>query len=169
MRGVMIAAGVLTGLGVAMAHIADRMTPAAMPAGATAPTRFDALQSAPRTLVIDRDRRGHFQAGGRVNGRSLTFMIDTGASVVALNQSAAADLGIFPAPADYRVAVATANGTVRAARARLDRVAIGDLAVEDVEALVLPDAALSENLLGLSYLARLKRFEYAGGRMVLEQ
>jgi aspartyl protease family protein len=46
---------------------------------------------------------------------------------------------------------------------------VGGLIVRDVEALVLPDEALAENLLGLSFLSRLKRFEYANGRLVLEQ
>jgi len=46
---------------------------------------------------------------------------------------------------------------------------IGELVVRDVDAMVLPDAALSENLLGLSFLSKLKRFEYANGQMVLEQ
>jgi aspartyl protease family protein len=41
--------------------------------------------------------------------------------------------------------------------------------VRDVEAMVLPDEALSENLLGLSFLSKLKRFEFAGGRLLLEQ
>ncbi|RIK99423.1 MAG: TIGR02281 family clan AA aspartic protease [Proteobacteria bacterium] len=170
MRGVLILAGVLSGLGVVMAQVADRMatSPPALARAATE-TSFDAPQTTPRTVAILRDRAGHFRAEGRVNGRHLAFMIDTGASVVALNESAAADLGIRPTPADYKVDVATANGKVRAARAQLDRVAVGDLVVRDVDALVLPDAALSENLLGLSYLSRLTRFEYAGGRMVLEQ
>lgn len=170
MRSVLILAGVLTGLGVAMAHLADRMsasTPAL--ASASAETRFDAMQSGSRIVSIAPDRRGHFQAEGRVDGRRLAFMIDTGASVVALTESAAADIGIRPRPADFTVNVATANGTVKGARARLNRVEIGDLVVQDVEALVLPDAALSENLLGLSYLSKLRRFAYAGGRMVLEQ
>jgi len=48
-------------------------------------------------------------------------------------------------------------------------VEVGGLIVRDVDALVLPDEALSENLLGLSFLAKLKRFEYANGKMVLEQ
>ena len=63
----------------------------------------------------------------------------------------------------------TAYGTIKAARTRLAMVELGGLVVRDVEAMVLPDEALSENLLGLSFLSRLKRFEYAGGKMVLEQ
>jgi len=46
---------------------------------------------------------------------------------------------------------------------------VGGLIVRDVEAMVLPDEALSENLLGLSFLSKLKRFEYANGRLVMEQ
>ena len=96
-------------------------------------------------------------------------MIDTGASVVALRGSDAAKIGVRPSPSDFNATVTTANGTIKGARAHLDSVEIGDLTVRDVEAMVLPDEALSENLLGLSFLSRLKRFESAGGRMVLEQ
>ena len=46
---------------------------------------------------------------------------------------------------------------------------VGGIVVRDVDAMVLPDEALSENLLGLSFLSKLKRFEFAGGKMVLEQ
>ena len=84
-----------------------------------------------------------------------------------------------PGPADVSVALAgfpasappnsTANGTVKAARTQIAMVDVGGLVLCDVDALVLPDEALSENLLGLSFLSRLKRFEYANGTMVLEQ
>src|SRR5882757_4883672 len=70
---------------------------------------------------------------------------------------------------DYNATVTTANGTIKAARTRLAMVDIGGLVVRDVDALVLPDAALSVNLLGLSFLSKLKRYEYANGKMVLEQ
>ena len=63
----------------------------------------------------------------------------------------------------------TANGTVRAARTQLNRVEIDDVIVRNVAALVMPDEALSENLLGLSFLSKLRRFEYANGKLVLEQ
>ena len=46
---------------------------------------------------------------------------------------------------------------------------IGGLEVRDVDALVLPDTALSENLLGLSFLSKLKRYEFTGGKLVMEQ
>ena len=81
-------------------------------------------------------------------------MVDTGASVIALTVSNAARLGIHPAQRDFTVEVRTANGSVRAAPARLDKVEVGDLIVRDVAAVILPDGALSDNLLGLSFLSR---------------
>jgi aspartyl protease family protein len=121
-----------------------------------------------RTVTIARDRRGHFQVEARVDGRRLDFMVDTGASVIALTAADAKRLGIFPAFNDYKARVRTANGTVKAAPVMLGSVDVGGLVVRDVQALVMPDNALSENLLGLAYLTKLKRFEYAGGKLVLE-
>ncbi len=104
-----------------------------------------------------------------IDGQRIGFMVDTGASVVALNESSAARLGVRPSQNDYTTTVTTANGKLKAARTRLAMVDIGGLIVRDVDAMVLPDEALSENLLGLSFLSKLKRFEFANGRMMLEQ
>jgi len=160
----------MIGLGTFMAQIADKMTPA--PAAATPSARMAVApetQASLRTLSIPRDARGHFAADGRIDGQRIAFMVDTGASVIALNESSAARFGLRPSRNDYRATVTTANGTVKAARARLAMVDIGGLIVRDVDAMVLPDEALSENLLGLSFLSKLRRFEYANGKMVLEQ
>jgi aspartyl protease family protein len=81
----------------------------------------------------------------------------------------AATLGIHPTQIDFRALVKTANGTVRAAPVQLNMVEVGNLMVRDVAAMVLPEGALSDNLLGLSFLSRLRRFEYADGKMVLER
>ena len=170
MRNVMIFAAVMAGLGTVMAQMADRMTPVL--AHAAAPSAASAVETAAsygRTLNIPRDTRGHFETEGRINGQPIDFMVDTGASTIALNETAAASFGVRPSPGDYRVSVSTANGTVKAARTQIAMVDVGGLVVRDVDALVLPDEALSENLLGLSFLSRLKRFEYANGMMVLEQ
>jgi aspartyl protease family protein len=70
---------------------------------------------------------------------------------------------------EYTATVSTANGKIKAAPAKLVRVEVGGIAVHDVQALVLPDDVLGQNLLGVSFLSRLKRYEYANGRMVLEQ
>jgi aspartyl protease family protein len=171
MRQVLIlAATVLAGGGYA-AHLADRSLIRAEVPAETAKAEQPAPQpvSFGRSLVLDSDTRGHFTAEARVDGRRIDFMVDTGASLVALRESDAALVGIRPMPADYTAAVSTANGTVKAARAKLDRVEIGEITVFDVAALVLPDEVLSRNLLGVSFLSKLKRYEYAGGRLVLEQ
>ena len=171
MRNILIIAAVLIGLGTFMADMADKMT--ASPALAksvsqNAPVEIPAPTSG-RSLSIPRDARGHFQTEGRIDGQRIGFMIDTGASVVALNEKSAARFGFRPSRSDYNATVSTANGTIKAARTRLAMVDIGGIIVRDVDAMVLPDEALSENLLGLSFLSKLKRFEYANGKLVLEQ
>jgi aspartyl protease family protein len=168
----MIFAAIMIGLGTFMAQIADKMTPA--PAAAASSARLaaapdTAAQADLRSISIPRDGRGHFATEGRIDGQRIAFMVDTGASVIALNESSAARFGLRPSRNDYRSTVATANGTVKAAPTRLAMVELGGLVVRDVDAMVLPDEALSENLLGLSFLSKLKRFEYANGKMVLEQ
>lgn len=171
MRNIVITAGILAGLGVFMAQMADKLTPAL---ASTNTVKQSALivtpaQTGLRSLNIPRDRRGHFQTEGRIDGQRITFMVDTGATVVALNESSAARFGLYPTPSQYTANVSTANGTVKAARTRIEMLDVGGLIVRDVDAMVLPDEALSENLLGLSFLSKLKRFEYANGQMVLEQ
>ena len=171
MRNLMILAAVLVGLGTYMAQMADKISPA--PASASpSPKKADTetvAQASGRSLNIPPDARGHFQTDGRIEGQRINFMIDTGASLVALNEKSAARFGLRPSRSDYNAIVSTANGTIKAARARLAVIELGGLVVRDVDALVLPDEALSENLLGLSFLSKLKRFQYANGKMVLEQ
>jgi aspartyl protease family protein len=138
------------------------------PTLSVAATNGAAAANGRRSVAIARDGRGHFQVGGRIDGRRVDFMVDTGASVIALTEAEARRLGIYPARNDFTAQVRTANGTVNAAPVMLSSVDIDGLVVRDVQALVVPGKALSENLLGLSYLTRLKRFEYAGGKLVLE-
>src|SRR5215470_6792580 len=171
MRNIMIFAAIMIALVTFMAQMADKMSSAAATSAprTTVALASSAPQAGYRTLSIPRDGRGHFQTEGRIDGQRIGFMIDTGASVVALNETSAARFGLRPSRNDYNATVATANGTIKAARTRLAMMDVGGLIVRDVDAMVLPDEALSENLLGLSFLSRLKRFEYANGQMVLEQ
>jgi aspartyl protease family protein len=169
----MIFAAIMVGLGTLMAQVADRMT-ATTPALASVVSRRAAPeatigQGGGRSLSIPSDPRGHFLTEGRIDGQRIDFMVDTGASLIALNETSAARFGLRPSRGDYNASVTTANGTIKAARTRLAMVDIGGLVVRNVDAMVLPDEALSENLLGLSFLSKLSRFEYANGRMVLEQ
>jgi aspartyl protease family protein len=171
MRQIIVFAGMILGLGVVAARVADRAGHNAAPPAALAavPAASASQSSYSSTVVVPRDPRGHFVVNARVDGRRMGFMVDTGASMIALRQSDASILGIHPFARDYNVVVKTANGATHAAQVALGMVEIDGIIVRNVAALVSPDETLSENLLGLSFLSRLKRFEYSDGRMVLEQ
>jgi aspartyl protease family protein len=138
-------------------------------ARATAPAPDDSASSSnSRSLTVRRGDNGHFSVSGAIDGRHMDFLVDTGASVIALRESEAGRLGIHPAAREYTAVVSTANGTVRGAPVELNRVEVGPLTVRDVRAIVLPDDALWQNLLGMSFLSRV-RWEQQNGRLVLEQ
>jgi aspartyl protease family protein len=121
-----------------------------------------------RTVKLDGDPRGHFRVDARIDGRSIDLLVDTGASLVVINESSAARLGIFPRPSDYVGRSQTANGVSKFAPVRLGRVEVNGITVHDVEAAVKPDEMLRTNLLGMSFLSRVK-WSYDRGRLVLEQ
>lgn len=174
MRSVIVFAVVVLAAGMIVPHYATQISsarlvsraPSAQPAEQSSPTRTSGNADA---VIVPPDAYGRFRVDGRVDGRRLDFMIDTGASVIALTSDGAASLGIHPSHHEFSVILKTANGTVRGAPARLGMVEVGNLVVRDVTAVVLPDGALSDNLLGLSFLTRLRHFEYSEGKMVLEQ
>jgi len=178
MRSVLMLAAVAMVAAVVVPRYFERISaapprPAALTAHPVAPPA-SAVAAAPspadsRSVILPRGVDGHFKADARVDGRRLRFMIDTGASVIALTADDAATLGIHPAEREYTVLVKTANGTVRAAPIELDMVEIEDITVRNVSAIVLPDGALSDNLLGMSFLSRLHRWEFADDKLVLEQ
>jgi len=171
MRQILVLAAIILAGGTYVARYANRtvMHPAERVAAAAPVEAPRETSTSPHSLTLDADRRGYFQVDARIDGRHLDFVVDTGATLVALRESDAAQIGIHPMPADYTATVSTANGNVKAARAKLDRIEIGDITVFDVAALVLPDEALGQNLLGVSFLSRLRRYEYADGRLVMEQ
>src|ERR1043166_1851161 len=122
-----------------------------------------------RTVTVRSDAGGHFRVEGSVDGRRLDFMVDTGATMVALRARDAARLGIFPRPSDYTGRSSTANGVIRVAPVRLPSLEVSGIRVYDVNAVVIPDNALGVILLGMSFLGRVRRFEMANGRLVMEQ
>ena len=121
-----------------------------------------------RKISLYKSYNGHYQAQLDVDGISIGFMVDTGASTIALRQSDAAKIGIRPNAKDYTASVSTANGMVRAAPVYLKRVELGSIVVENVKALILPDSALGTNLLGMSFLDQVS-WSQRGGNLVLEQ
>ena len=122
-----------------------------------------------RRVEVTMGPRGHFSAEFKLNGRRIEAMIDTGATYVAMNRSTARSIGLNLSNADFRYSVNTANGTAKAAGARIDSLQIGRIHVENVDALVLEDRSLGSTLIGMSFLKRLGRFRVEGETLLLEQ
>lgn len=102
-----------------------------------------------------------------VNRRSARFLVDTGASYVALRDSDARNAGIYTSYTDYTYPVHTANGETKAAFVTIDEIEIDGLRIEGVKAFILQDEQLSVNLLGMSFLSRLESVEARKGELVL--
>ena len=122
-----------------------------------------------REVRFKADPRGHFVFDADINGRPATFMADTGATVVVLTYEDAARLGLSPQSLDFSGFAQTANGVSRVAPVMLDRVRVDDIAVRDVPAAVAERGALDTNLLGMSFLSRLKSFAMQGSELILVQ
>jgi aspartyl protease family protein len=142
-----------------------RPAPVALVAAPQAEVRFDGV--APAGVALQAGRNGHFFVTALLDGRALPMMVDTGASSCAFSEEDAARIGIRLTPADFTRVWNTANGTVRVAPIRIAVLQVGSITVRDVEAVVIPRGRLSTNLLGMSFLKRLRDFSVAGGTMTL--
>jgi len=111
------------------------------------------------------NRQGHFVMTGLVNTRPVQFMLDTGATDVAIPASVADQLGLGRGA---RVDVSTANGRSEGFRTTLDRLQIGDIVLTNVRALVVPGLDGEQALLGMSAMKQLE-FTQRGGTMLLRQ
>ena len=121
----------------------------------------------PRRVVIE-SRGGHYITEARVDGRTARFVVDTGATLVAIRESDAANLGYRPSDRDYTHPISTANGVGSAALVELGRVDVGGVVVRDVQAFILRDRALNINLLGMSFLSKV-RWRQQDGELILEE
>jgi aspartyl protease family protein len=165
-----IFAAVALAVGVLTARSIDRSGTTKSPPSALVAGQADSPPSSPfwHTVTLSPAKDGHFWTEARVDGLRLELVVDTGASQISLRASDAARLGIHPTPRDYNIRVATANGVTRAASVELRMVEVGNIMVRNVPALVHPDEALGVNLLGMSFLSRV-RWMHERGRLVLEQ
>jgi len=121
--------------------------------------------SSSQSATLTADSRGHFVVDGQINGGAMRFLVDTGATSIALSSSDATRLGI-----DYRKGqpglMGTANGTVVAYRVKLDTVRVGDIVVSNVDAAVMEGNQMPFALLGMSFLNRME-MKREGQTMVL--
>jgi aspartyl protease family protein len=120
-------------------------------------------------VSIPADRSGHYLTEAQVNGRPLSFVVDTGASLVILRYEDARAFGLIYGSDQFEVSVQTANGVARAHRVKLYSVRLGSISFDDVDALVMEQGVLQTNLLGMSFLKRLSRYEVRDGTLVLER
>lgn len=118
-----------------------------------------------REVVLQRNKYGHYVTAGRINGKPVVFMLDTGATGVAISEDRAAYLGLqrgraFPTQ--------TANGPSTSYAVNLDQVSVGAIELHDVPAGITPGLQTEEILLGMSFLKHIE-FTQRGDTLILRQ
>ena len=155
-----VAAVAAVGVARAIASLNDS-PPAPRAAVALTPPRPD---SNPASIAKAAD--GHYWAEADVGGKRVRFLVDTGATAVALTAEDARRLGYDPATLTYNYKVTTASGEARAAEVTLPSVAVAGARVSNVQAFVIEDG-LETSLLGMTYLGRLSAFEATPTSLIL--
>jgi aspartyl protease family protein len=118
-----------------------------------------------REVVLQRNKFGHYVTSGTINGQPVTFMLDTGATGVAIPEAIARKLDI-PRGRPYRTQ--TANGISTSYAASLDSVAVGEIELRDVQAGIAPGLAMNQILLGMTFLKHIE-FTQRGDTLILRQ
>jgi aspartyl protease family protein len=126
------------------------------------------IATSPKEVTIIRGRDGQFLVRGTAGGSRLQFIFDTGASAIVLQAEDAARIGIRLRQLTFDIDVSTANGHALTAETRIPQLAIGSIVERDVPALVARPGAIHENLLGMSFLSRLRSFSVEDDRLVLK-
>ena len=106
-----------------------------------------------KEITLQRNAYGHYVSSGSINGNDVVFLLDTGASDIAIPESVADEIGLQKGRDVY---VKTANGNTRAYRTRLQSVAIGDIVLYDLSATILTNISGHEILLGMNFLKHLE-------------
>ncbi|MFV2056512.1 MAG: TIGR02281 family clan AA aspartic protease [Thiohalomonadales bacterium] len=117
------------------------------------------------TVELRRNRQGHYIATGKINNQDVVFIIDTGATDIAVPQTLADKLGLIPG---RRGVYQTANGKIEVFSTRLESVVLGDIVVNNVSASINPGMDSDEVLLGMSFLKNLE-FTQRGNILTLRQ
>jgi aspartyl protease family protein len=167
-RPILWALTVLGAAAVTAAYTVDRMAESVHVSPSLAPS-FAPVDQGFRsaTVRLPSDSRGHYIADMAVDGRIMRMLVDTGASLVALRESDARAAGLDGSFTGRSYSLSTANGVVEARGVRIREMRLGSIIVRDIEAVVLPDAQLSSNLLGMSFLNKLQGFEVSGRELIL--
>ena len=121
-----------------------------------------------RAAFIDREDDGHFWARADVSGTQVKFMVDTGASIVALTYFDAQRLGLKPEELDFDSEIRTAGGVTYGAPVRLESIRVGKVEIDNVNAVILR-TELEQSLLGMTFLGELHSYEVRQGQMIIRQ
>jgi len=121
-----------------------------------------------RTASLRKEGDGHFWASARVNETPVKFLVDTGASLVALSKRDARRLGIDTDKLQRNAEIRTAAGRVKAATTVLDKITIDGVTVKNVSAVVIEEG-LEHSLLGMSFLNRLEGWDVTANAIVIHE
>ena len=119
------------------------------------------------TVTLIRSDNGHFEAAAGVNGQSVRFLVDTGATAIVMSARDARIAGIDVGSLRFTIRTQTANGTGRAARATIDRFYLGGIERRNMSVLVAEPGRLGQSLLGQQFLESLHSYEKRGDRLTL--
>lgn len=117
-------------------------------------------------IILPRQADGHYHLVAQVNGTTIEFVVDTGASQIVLTRADAQKIGIDPAELAFTGRAQTANGMVRTAPVRLDTLSVGGITDENLRA-VVNESDLFQSLLGMSYLQHFSKVEIQGSQLIL--
>ena len=147
---------------VAVGVVIGLLLPGSKPAPAVA-----AAPGSPREVVLTRGSSGHFFTRAHVNGKpGVKFIVDTGASIVALTVDDARKIGVQVDPSKFEIIGEGASGAVRGQKVMLDSVDVDGIRVENVRGVILESSTLS--LLGQSYLGSVNQVSIAGDYLSLK-
>ncbi len=121
-----------------------------------------------RAAFIDKEDDGHFWTRADVSGTQVKFMVDTGASIVALTYFDAQRLGLKPEELNFDSEIRTAGGITYGAPVTLASIRIGKVKIENVNAVILR-TELEQSLLGMTFLGELNSYEVRQGQMIIRQ
>lgn len=136
------------------------------PPAPTRPLNQQVNQEASVVSIPKSRQDGQFWADATVNSGYVRFLIDTGASAVALTPDDAQKAGLRLHELTYNVPIKTAGGRNMAARVNLKSIAVGSITLRNIEALVVPEG-LETSLLGMTYLGQLQKVEATPSALLL--
>jgi aspartyl protease family protein len=166
---------IMVGACVVVSLVVGRLLPSLAPApakvsmtaAAVAPTARGAAKTVGNKVTYVADASGHFFVDAAVNGVPIRFIVDTGATFIALSPGDAAAAGITPQNLNFTEATNTANGVAHVARTTLRSVRLGQLEIDDVPAVVM-EQPMPISLLGMSFLSRVDGYSIRDGALTIE-